>query len=1231
MESDHRADVDPLRGNLGASGATQVCPGLSQLVPTVGTQQENSKTSLYPALDRPKTQLQHAGHFEEHAEYAGFDVASDAPIANANSQPETREFLHQLHEQVQIFRHEVGCLEDVRAESASEVAKQKQELRLLQSEEQMQQRAWESQNAALQSQVSWLQEATAQRKVQARELQDQLQLQKQMLEETTAQFRHEARCLDEARAMGRDTAAEQRLELRVLQSEEQMQRSAWESRNAAQHSEISVLQEANAQRDARACELQGQLHKQEQTAEEADVQFRKEVRCLEDAQAECANKAAEQMQEMRVVQSEASQNASLHSEISVLLAAKAQRDVRLRESQGQLHKQEQTAEEAFRHEVRCLEDVRAQCANKAAEQRQEMRVLQSEGQLQRSTWESQNAALRSQVSGLQEAIVQPEAQARELQNQLQTQKEMLEETNAQFRHKARCLDEVRAMGRDTAAEQRLELRVLQTEEQMQRSAWESRNATLHSEILVLQEAKAQQDARARELQGQLRKKEQMAEGADVQFRKEVRCLEDAQAECATKAAEQMQEMRVVQSEGQLQRSAWESQNAALRSQVSGLQEAIVQREAHARELQDQLQLQKQMLEETTAQFRHEARCLDEARAMGRDTAAEQRLELRVLQSEEQMQRSAWESRNAAQHSEISVLQEANAQRDARACELQGQLHKQEQTAEEADVQFRKEVRCLEDAQAECANKAAEQMQEMRVVQSEGQLQRSAWASQNAALHSEISGLREAKAERDARACELQGQLHKQESTAEEADMQFRKEVRCLEDAQAECATKAAEQMQEMRVVQSEGQLQRSAWESQNAALRSQVSGLQEALGQRDIQVRELEAALLQAEAHAAEQKGQFLEQHHSLEVAEVQLHKLEMCEATESRTKHQHMQAESRVLSVECQELNTRWLVATETIECLELDTQKLESQAESFRAEADAYECLVKSQLRLEREESTYKQALAASRADSYEQEEEDLCHMRLEHNSAQMQQEALESQNEALQSWCSSLQEQNLQLQSVRAQDEMRWLSECRETHLLRQRLLEANELQAGASGREPTLCEEVNCLREANAAFEGTVGEIKCRHRQMQAESERRRSECEELTASWLSACEEVDSMRLGMWQLKAQVENAQKKSEQLVVDCKALKKERAESQEQSARLQLHVRQCRAQLAALQQEVVMEGLNFVRPDSQVRLHQAERAARAYELQDQLQTDRHLSEEVQAAEQLRRLSRQSIWGPAT
>ncbi|CAE7222181.1 unnamed protein product [Symbiodinium microadriaticum] len=461
-------------------------------------------------------------------------------------------------------------------------------------------------------------------------------------------------------------------------------------------------------------------------------------------------------------------------------------------------------------------------------------------------------------------------------------------------------------------------------------------------------------------------------------------------------------------------------------------------------------------------------------------------------------------------------------------------------------------------------------------------------------------------------------------------MQFRKEVRCLEDAQAECATKAAEQMQEMRVVQSEGQLQRSAWESQNAALRSQVSGLQEALGQRDIQVRELEAALLQAEAHAAEQKGQFLEQHHSLEVAEVQLHKLEMCEATESRTKHQHMQAESRVLSVECQELNTRWLVATETIECLELDTQKLESQAESFRAEADAYECLVKSQLRLEREESTYKQALAASRADSYEQEEEDLCHMRLEHNSAQMQQEALESQNEALQSWCSSLQEQNLQLQSVRAQDEMRWLSECRETHLLRQRLLEANELQAGASGREPTLCEEVNCLREANAAFEGTVGEIKCRHRQMQAESERRRSECEELTASWLSACEEVDSMRLGMWQLKAQVENAQKKSEQLVVDCKALKKERAESQEQSARLQLHVRQCRAQLAALQQEVVMEGLNFVRPDSQVRLHQAERAARAYELQDQLQTDRHLSEEVQAAEQLRRLSRQSIWGPA-
>ncbi|CAE7256609.1 unnamed protein product [Symbiodinium sp. CCMP2456] len=729
----------------------------------------------------------------------------------------------------------------------------------------------------------------------------------------------------------------------------------------------------------------------------------------------------------------------------------------------------------------------------------------------------------------------------------------------------------------------------------------------------------------------------MAEEADAQFRNEVRCLAAAQAECANKAAEQMQEMRVVQSEGQLQQSSFESQTAALRSQVSGLQEAIVQREAQARELQDRLQMQKQMLEDAGAQFRHEARCLDEVRAIGRETAAEQRLELRVLHSEEQMQRSAWESQNVALHSEISVLQEANAQRDVRARELHGQLHKQEQTAEEADSQFRHEVRCLQDVRMECASKTAEEMQEMRVVLSERQLQRSAWASQNAALHSKISALQEAKAQQDARAHELQGQLHKQEQTAEEANAQLRHEVRCLEDVQAECANKAAEQMQEMRVVQSEGQLQRSALESQTAALRSQVSGLREARCQWDIQLRELEAALLQAEAHAAEQKGQFMEQQHSLEVAEVQLHlKLEMCEATESRTKHQHVQAESRELSVECQELNTKWLGATETIGCLELDMQKLESQAERLRAEADAHECLVAS----EREESTYKQALAASRAASYEQEE-DLC---------QMRQKALESQNEALQSWCSSLQEQNLQLQSVRTQDEMRWLSECRETDLLRQRLLEAHELQAGASGREPTLCEEVSCLREANAAFEDTVGEIKCRHRQMQEESERRRSECEELTACWLSACEEVDSMQLGMWQLKAQVENAQKKSEQLVVDCKAFKKERAESHEQSARLQLQVRQCRTQLAALQQEVVMEGLSFVRPDSQVQrtiwesrnaeqrsqvpgivtVHQAARAAQAYELPDQLQTDKQLSEEVQAAEQLRRFSRQSFWGPA-
>ena len=466
------------------------------------------------------------------------------------------------------------------------------------------------------------------------------------------------------------------------------------------------------------------------------------------------------------------------------------------------------------------------------------------------------------------------------------------------------------------------------------------------------------------------------------------------------------------------------------------------------------------------------------------------------------------------------------------------------------------------------------------------------------------------------------------------------------------------------------------------------------------EARAARAALLQAESHAA-QKGQFWEQHRTLEVAEVQFyHKLEMCEdaTAESRTKHQHVQAESQVLSLECEELNTRWLGATETIGCLELDTQKLESQVERFRsiererAEADAQGRLVKSQLwRLEREESTCKQALAASRAASsrHEQQlceqEEDLCHVRLEHHSAQIRQRALESQNEALQSWCSSLQEQNLQLESVRTEEEeMHWLSEYREAGLLRQRLLQANESQADAFGREATLCEEVNCLREANAAFEDTMGEIKCRHQQLQAESESRRSECEELTASWLSAREEVDSMRLGMRQLKAQIRNAQEKNEQLVVDCKAFKKECAENQEQSARLQLHVRQCRMQLAALQQEAVMEGSHFLRPASQLQRSiwdsrnaglrsqvpgkgissDAPRAVQAYEFLDQLQTDKELSEgmfpssaepecalllpalawrrnkgggahdaslQVHAEEHLHRLSHQSIWNPAT
>ena len=1346
---DRRADSEALYGNLSVSRTTEVGSGLSHLVSTAGPLHETSKTSLCPALERQRTQLQHVQHFEEHA---GFDVALDAHIARANSRQDVQacELQDHLQKEMQMFRHEVHCLEDVRAERASEAAKQKQELHLLQSEEQMKQRAWESQNAALHSQVSWLQEATAHRNVQVSAFEEQLQTQRRMLDEAEAQFRHEARCLDEVRAVGRDTAAEQKLELRVLQSEGQMQRSAWESQNAALHSEISVLAESTAQRDVRVRELQGQLHRQEQMAGEANAQFRHEVRCLEDVQTAWANKAAEQMQELHAVQSEGrlqrsaseSQNAALHSEISALEEANAKRDVQARELQGQLRKQEQMAQEAnvqFRHEVRCLEDMQAECESKAAEQMQELHAVQSEWRLQRSAWESQTSALHSQVSGLQEAVVQREAQARELQDQLQRQKQMLEETSADFRHKARCLDEVRAVGRDTAAEQKLELRVLQSEGQMQRSAWESQNAALHSEISVLAESTAQRDVRVRELQGQLHKQEQMAGEADAQFHHEVQKLEDVQTAWANKAAEQMQELHAVQSEGRLQRSAWESQTSALHSQVSGLQAAVFQREAQARELQDQLQRQEQMLEETSADFRHKARCLDEVRAVGRDTAAEQKLELRVLQSEGQMQRSAWESQNAALHSEISVLAESTAQRDVRVRELQGQLHKQEQMAGEANAQFRHEVRCFEDMQAECESKAAEQMQELHAVQSEGRLQRSASESQNAALHSEISALEEANAKRDVQARELQGQLRKQEQMAQEANVQVRHEVRCLEDMQAECESKAAEQMQELRVVQSEGRLQRSAWESQTSALHSHVSDLREALCQRDVLMREMKeqveveqaevhnvqqqvleeagakrryearclaeaaearAALLQAESHAA-QKGQFWEQHRTLEVAEVQFyHKLEMCEdaTAESRTKHQHVQAESQVLSLECEELNTRWLGATETIGCLELDTQKLESQVERFRsiererAEADAQGRLVKSQLwRLEREESTCKQALAASRAASsrHEQQlceqEEDLCHVRLEHHSAQIRQRALESQNEALQSWCSSLQEQNLQLESVRTEEEeMHWLSEYREAGLLRQRLLQANESQADAFGREATLCEEVNCLREANAAFEDTMGEIKCRHQQLQAESESRRSECEELTASWLSAREEVDSMRLGMRQLKAQIRNAQEKNEQLVVDCKAFKKECAENQEQSARLQLHVRQCRMQLAALQQEAVMEGSHFLRPASQVQRSiwdsrnaglrsqvpgkgissDAPRAVQAYEFLDQLQTDKELSEgmfpssaepecalllpalawrrnkgggahdaslQVHAEEHLHRLSHQSIWNPAT
>ena len=91
-------------------------------------------------------------------------------------------------------------------------------------------------------------------------------------------------------------------------------------------------------------------------------------------------------------------------------------------------------------------------------------------------------------------------------------------------------------------------------------------------------------------------------------------------------------------------------------------------------------------------------------------------------------------------------------------------------AGEANAQFRHEVRCFEDMQAECESKAAEQMQELHAVQSEGRLQRSAPESQNAALHSEISALEEANAKRDVQARELQGQLRKQEQMAQEANV-----------------------------------------------------------------------------------------------------------------------------------------------------------------------------------------------------------------------------------------------------------------------------------------------------------------------------------------------------------------------------------------------------------------------------------------------------------------------------
>ena len=74
--------------------------------------------------------------------------------------------------------------------------------------------------------------------------------------------------------------------------------------------------------------------------------------------------------------------------------------------------------------------------------------------------------------------------------------------------------------------------------------------------------------------------------------------------------------------------------------------------------------------------------------------------------------------------------------------------------------------------------------------------------------------------------------------------------------QAECESKAAEQMQELRVVQSEGRLQRSAWESQTSALHSHVSDLREALCQRDVLMREMkeQVEVEQAEVRNVQQQ-----------------------------------------------------------------------------------------------------------------------------------------------------------------------------------------------------------------------------------------------------------------------------------------------------------------------------------------------------------------------------------------